>query len=73
MQEQRPFPSVVFRLDRVLSWPHRLVEIEHFFQTYKALEDKTVDVVAWRDRDRAHDVLRADRKAWQLEHDLPTE
>ena len=23
--------------------PHRLVEIEHFFQTYKALEDKTVD------------------------------
>ncbi len=51
--------------------PHRLVEIEHFFQTYKALEDKTVDVVGWRDRDRAHEVLRADRTAWQREHKLP--
>ena len=30
------------RLDQVR--PHRLVEIEHFFQTYKALEDKTVEV-----------------------------
>ena len=29
--------------------PHRLVEIEHFFNTYKLLEDKTVDVVGWRD------------------------
>ena len=26
---------------------------EHFFQTYKALEDKTVDMVGWRDGDRA--------------------
>ena len=47
--------------------PHRLVEIEHFFQTYKALEDKTVDVVGWRDRDRALDVLRTDRAAWERE------
>ena len=47
------------RLDQVR--PHRLVEIEHFFQTYKALEDKTVDVIGWRDRERAHEVLREDR------------
>jgi len=47
--------------------PHRLIEIEHFFQTYKALEDKAVDVVGWRDRDRALDVLRTDRVAWQRE------
>ena len=47
--------------------PHRLVEIEHFFQTYKALEDKAVDVVGWRDRDRALEVLRADRVAWERE------
>ena len=52
--------------------PHRLVEIEHFFQTYKALEDKAVDVVGWRDRERAHDVLRADRGAWQREHPVAT-
>ena len=38
--------------------PHRLVEIEHFFETYKALEDKAVDVVGWRDRSRALEVLR---------------
>ena len=30
------------RLEQVR--PHRLVEIEHFFQTYKALEDKTVEI-----------------------------
>ena len=44
------------RLEQVR--PHRLVEIEHFFQTYKALEDKTVDVVGWRERERALEVLR---------------
>ncbi len=32
--------------------PHRLVEIEQFFKTYKMLEDKAVDVVGWRDADR---------------------
>jgi len=53
------------RLEQVR--PHRLVEIEHFFQTYKALEDKTVDVLGWRDRDRALDVLRTDRTAWERE------
>ena len=47
------------RLEQVR--PHRLVEIEHFFQTYKALEDKTVEMVGWRERDRALEVLRADR------------
>ena len=39
------------RLDQVR--PHRLVEIEHFFQTYKALEDKAVEVVGWRDHEAA--------------------
>jgi inorganic pyrophosphatase len=47
--------------------PHRLVEIEHFFETYKALEDKTVEMVGWRDRDRALDVLRSDRDVWLRE------
>ena len=47
------------RLDQVR--PHRLVEIEHFFQTYKALEDKAVDVVGWRDHEAALEVLREDR------------
>ena len=47
--------------------PHRLVEIEHFFQTYKILEDKMVDVVGWRDRARAHEILRHDREAFEHE------
>ena len=47
------------RLEQVR--PHRLVEIEHFFQTYKALEDKTVEMIGWREHDRALEVLRADR------------
>ena len=42
-----PHQQHIERLDQVR--PHRLVEIEHFFQTYKTLEDKTVDVVGWRD------------------------
>jgi inorganic pyrophosphatase len=29
--------------------PHWLKEIENFFQTYKALEDKWTDVVGWED------------------------
>ncbi len=41
--------------------PHRLVEIEHFFETYKLLEAKETEVVGWRDRDRAREVLTADR------------
>jgi inorganic pyrophosphatase len=56
----------VEELDKVS--PHRLVEIEHFFQTYKALEDKAVDMVGWRDRDRAMEVLREDRALWEHEH-----
>jgi inorganic pyrophosphatase len=47
--------------------PHRLVEIEHFFQTYKILEDKMVEVVGWRDRRRAHEILRHDREAFDRE------
>ena len=59
------------RLDQVR--PHRLVEIEHFFQTYKALEDKTVEMVGWRDRDRALEVLRTDRALWMTERDPTAE
>jgi len=51
--------------------PHRLVEIEQFFATYKALEDKTVDILGWRDRDRALEVLRTDRLAWEGEQRPP--
>ena len=42
--------------------PHRLVEIENFFQTYKLLEDKTVEVVGWEDVGRALTELELDRK-----------
>jgi inorganic pyrophosphatase len=60
-----PHQAHVERLDQVR--PHRRVEIEYFFNTYKFLEDKTVEVVGWRDRDRAHEVLRTDRTAWLRE------
>ena len=42
----------------------RLREIEHFFATYKLLEDKRVDVSGWADIDHAMTVLRDDRKRW---------
>ena len=53
------------RLDQVR--PHRLVEIEHFFNTYKLLEEKAVDVVGWRDQDRAREVLEEDRPRYRAE------
>jgi len=47
--------------------PHRLREIEHFFDTYKLLEDKRVEVHGWADVQAAHELLRADRKRWRDE------
>jgi inorganic pyrophosphatase len=60
-----PHQAHVERLDQVR--PHRRVEIEHFFETYKLLEDKTVEVVGWRDVDRALEVLAEDRATWLRE------
>ncbi len=60
-----PNQAHIDRLDQMR--PHRLVEIEHFFETYKLLEDKTVEVLGWRDRERALEILRADRAMWDRE------
>ncbi len=37
--------------------PHLLKEIEHFFQVYKDLENKRVDVGGWGDVNEAYDIL----------------
>jgi inorganic pyrophosphatase len=55
-----PHQAHVERLEQVR--PHRLVEIEHFFQTYKLLEDKATEVVGWRDAAFALEVLGEDRR-----------
>jgi len=47
--------------------PHRLREIENFFQTYKLLENKAVEIVGWRDVPRARQVLEEDRAAYLAE------
>ena len=60
-----PHQAHVEDLDQVR--PHRLVEIEHFFNTYKILEAKETDVVGWRDAARARAVLLADRATYQAE------
>jgi inorganic pyrophosphatase len=61
-----PLWAHVETLDQVS--PHRLREIEHFFATYKLLEDKQVEVDGWADADAALAVLRDDRRRWQAEH-----
>ena len=61
-----PHQQHIERLEQVR--PHRLVEIEHFFETYKLLENKAVDVVGWRDLDRALEVLTDDRERFAREH-----
>ena len=42
--------------------PHWLLEIENFFQTYKALEPKWTEVVGWEDADVARRVIDEARK-----------
>ncbi|MEP0214313.1 MAG: inorganic diphosphatase [Cellulophaga sp.] len=37
--------------------PHQIKEIEHFFQVYKDLEKKKVDVGAWGDAKEAYQIL----------------
>jgi inorganic pyrophosphatase len=63
--EGDPHQQHITELEQVR--PHRLVEIEHFFQTYKLLEDKMVEVVGWRDSGRAREILLEDRGAWERE------
>ena len=38
--------------------PHLLKEIEHFFQVYKDLENKEVDVEGWGDVNEAFDIIK---------------
>jgi len=61
-----PHQQHIERLEQIR--PHRLVEIENFFQTYKMLENKEVDISGWRDRDQALEVLRGDRDRYRVEH-----
>jgi inorganic pyrophosphatase len=45
--------------------PHWLREIENFFQTYKALEDKWTEVVGWEDAAVAERVVRSARELYR--------
>jgi inorganic pyrophosphatase len=62
-----PHQAHVEDLDQVR--PHRLVEIQHFFDTYKLLEAKETDVLGWRDAAAARQVLVADRETFEREAD----
>ena len=39
--------------------PHRLKEIEHFFQVYKDLEEKKVDTGGWGNAEEAREIYRS--------------
>ena len=44
--------------------PHTLAEIVHFFEVYKALENKEVEILGWKDVDAAIEIIseyRTDR------------
>ncbi len=60
-----PHQAHIESLDQVR--PHRLIEIENFFATYKLLESKETEIVGWRPVERALEVLAADRVAWERE------
>jgi inorganic pyrophosphatase len=60
-----PVHEHIEKLDQVPK--QRLREIEHFFATYKLLEDKRVAVSGWADLDHALKVLSQDRQRWLTE------
>jgi inorganic pyrophosphatase len=60
-----PHQAHVFDLNQVR--PHRLIEIQHFFDTYKLLESKETEVLGWRDAEAARAVLLTDRAAFEGE------
>jgi inorganic pyrophosphatase len=60
-----PHQAHVERLDQVR--PHRLIEIRHFFDTYKLLEEKETEVLGWRDAEEARRLLLADRERYVAE------
>jgi inorganic pyrophosphatase len=60
-----PHQAHVERLEQVR--PHRLIEIEHFFLTYKLLEAKETEVLGWREVERAREVLLTDRALFERE------
>jgi inorganic pyrophosphatase len=45
--------------------PHWLREIENFFSTYKALEDKWTELVGWKDEEEAWRVIAESEVRWQ--------
>jgi inorganic pyrophosphatase len=47
--------------------PHKLREIEHFFITYKNLEDKSVETDGWAGVAETLELLREDRARWLAE------
>ena len=45
--------------------PHLLNEVKHFFQVYKDLEHKKVDVWGYGDKDEAYAILENCRKRYR--------
>lgn len=46
--------------------PHQLREIEHFFQVYKDLEEKKVDVGGWGDVNEAYEIVQQSTERYDL-------
>jgi inorganic pyrophosphatase len=45
--------------------PHTLREIEHFFEIYKHLEEKTTDVIGWRGLGETHELILRSKAAYE--------
>ena len=57
-----PLWNHIFSLDQVP--PHLLDEIEHFFRIYKDLEQKTVKVEGWQNRQAAIKIIEQAQKRY---------
>jgi inorganic pyrophosphatase len=58
--------STIENYTEVLS--HILLEVEHFFATYKDLEDKKTQVLGWKDRQAAHEVIQLSHARYMKEN-----
>lgn len=48
---------------------HRLAEVKNFFETYKTLQKKSVEVKGFADKARALQELESTKKAFEAEHE----
>ncbi|MFB6212543.1 MAG: inorganic diphosphatase [Candidatus Magasanikbacteria bacterium] len=69
VQTENPRFEEVNSLEDIRNYkPHLLEEVSHFFETYKDLEDKNVEVKGWRGKQKAFQEIEKSIENYKAEH-----